>query len=335
MESMKRFLVINTSFFGDILLTEPLCRNIKRSFPGCSITFIANKPFADAARYGKGVDEVVSYDKKGEHRGIFGALKFYRRYRRRFAGGFDAAFVIYGNERGIVLAKLFGAKKVYADNKGLISCLLDNPRHIDYKGRQKVQMKNSALLEFYTHNPAMDLPMRYVPPQEAYDSLEVKLQHMGLSLADNAVGLCTTSKKIEKDMPPSDCIELIGRLKKAGYMPLLLGAGERARQYAASLKQSGCTGFADMTDMTTIPELGALLAQCRALISVDTGTMHLGLSTGTPAVCLFYISTPQHLAAWAPEPELYRAKVLTGHITADEMMRSLEAVSSADFDRKA
>ena len=62
---MKKFLVINTSFFGDTLLTNPLCRNIKILYPDSHITFIVNKPFVEVATYCDGVDEVVAYDKKG------------------------------------------------------------------------------------------------------------------------------------------------------------------------------------------------------------------------------------------------------------------------------
>ena len=325
MNGTKRFLVINTSFFGDILLTNPLCQNIKRIFPDSEIIFIANKPFVDAARYGEDVDEVIAYDKKGKHHGLSGAWKFYQQYKKRFAAGFDAAFVIYGNERGIVLAKLFGAKKIYADNSGLINCLVDNPRHIDYHGHTKVQYKNSVLLEFYTKKNIVDLPMQYILPKDIYFSLDKKLSAAGISSEQKLICICTTSKKKEKDMPVQDCKVLMQKLRQSGYLPVFVGAGQSARDYSAELKQSK-TDFLDMTDKTSIPELGALLAKCSALISVDTGTMHLGLSVKTPVVCLFYIHTPQHLAAWAPEQKLYKSVVLKENISPDAVMMSLKSI---------
>ena len=48
--------------------------------------------------------------------------------------------------------------------------------------------------------------------------------------------------------------------------------------------------FINLVDKTTIAQLGALLANCKALISVDTGTMHLGLAVDVPTVCLFLYS---------------------------------------------
>lgn len=60
---MKTFLVYNTSFFGDMILTNPLCRQLKRVYPHSHLVFISDKTYADVARYMDGVDEVWIYDK--------------------------------------------------------------------------------------------------------------------------------------------------------------------------------------------------------------------------------------------------------------------------------
>lgn len=323
---MKKFLVINTSFFGDTLLTSPLCRNIKILYPKSHITFIVNKPFIEVATYCDGVDDVIAYDKKGKHHGIKGAWLFYQEYKEKFKLGFEAAFVIYGNERGIILAKLFGAKKVYAENKGLINCLLDNPREIDYHGKTKVQTKNSILLEQYTKKAIREVPMKFIPPKSAYNDIETLLERLNVKNNDKLIAICTTSKKKEKDMPLKDCKTLIQALQKEGYTLLLLGAGVVARNYEEELYKIAKDDFINLVDKTTIAQLGALLAHCKALISVDTGTMHLGLAVNVPTVCLFYIHTKAHLDAWAPEKSLYRCDVLTKNIKVENIISSFKKI---------
>ena len=314
---MKHFLVINTSFFGDTLLTNPLCQNIKLLYPDSKITFIVNKPFYEVAQYSAGVDKVIPYDKKGIHHGLKGAWKFYKKYKKRFSAGFDAAFVIYGNERGIILAKLFGAKKIYAENKSILNILLDNPKNIDYHGEVKVQNKNCILLEQYTKQKFTELPMKFIPPQKAYENLP-KL----LSTTDHLIGICTVSKKKEKDMPVQTCIELIHALNQQGKIPVLLGAGQPSRDYINELYTHHCTEFVNMVDKTSISELGAVLTKCEALISVDTGTMHLGLAVGTPTICLFYISTQEHLDSWAPT-NIYNCKIITQNFSVNNILNKL------------
>lgn len=325
---MKKFLVINTSFFGDTLLTNPLCRNIKKLYPESHITFIVNKPFVEVATYCEGVDEVIAYDKNGIHHGLKGAWNFYQEYKEHFILGFEAAFVIYGNERGIVLAKLFGAKKVYAENQGIINLLLDNPKHIEYHGKTKVQTKNSILWEQYTKEPVKELSMKFIPPKSAYRDINVLLESLNLQDNDRLIAICTTSKRKEKDMPLDDCKQLIKTLNKQGYTPLLLGAGAVAKEYSMHLQSEIKDEYIDLVGKTTIAQLGALLANCRALISVDTGTMHLGLAIDVPTICLFYVHTKEHLEAWAPEKSLYRCEVLTENITVENILKALSLLWS-------
>lgn len=121
---MKTFLVYNTSYFGDTILTDALCRNLKRLYPESRLVFVSNKPFTDISRYMDGVDEVWTYDKWGIHKGLAGWYKFYKEHKNQHV--FDAAFVIYGNERGILLSKFLGAKK-YTQTIGMRSSACSSP----------------------------------------------------------------------------------------------------------------------------------------------------------------------------------------------------------------
>ena len=83
--SDKTFLVFNTACFGDNLVCNSLCQNIKRIYPDSKIVFIADKPFAEVAQHQKDVDEVVIYDKKGEHKGLKGFIKFIKDFKYKNA----------------------------------------------------------------------------------------------------------------------------------------------------------------------------------------------------------------------------------------------------------
>lgn len=63
----KLFLVFNTACFGDVLLCNALCQNIKLLYPNSRVVFIVNKPYYEAAKFQKDVDDVVIFDKKEEH----------------------------------------------------------------------------------------------------------------------------------------------------------------------------------------------------------------------------------------------------------------------------
>jgi ADP-heptose:LPS heptosyltransferase len=329
-KNMKTFLVINTSFFGDTLLTDPLCRNIKLEYPDAKVIFMVNKPFAEVAKYMDGVDEVICYDKKGEHKGLSGFWRFYHTYKEQYKNKIDVAFVIYGNERGIVLSKLLGVKKIYSDNDGFIRLFLNNGS-IDYQGRTHTQDKHNALLELYTGKKVQSVSMVYLPPWEAEAKVDSLWKTYNLQANDELVAVCTTTKRKEKDMPVETCAKLITGLNNQGKKVLYIGAGQVAVDYVDALHNLNCTEFIDLTNQTTISQLGAVLKRCQAAVSVDTGTMHLICALQIPLLTLFYVYTKEHLDSWAPK-EFYPHRLMAGADLSVETM--LEVVKVLAAERK-
>ena len=326
---MKTFLVINTSYFGDTILTGALCRNIKMTYPDSRLIFIVNKPFYEVAKYLDGVDEVWSYDKKGEHKGIRGFLRFYGFYKGKY--DIDAAFVIYGNERGIILSKMLGAKEIYADNKSAICLLLDNDK-IHYEKDMHTQDKHAMLWQLYAHQDVQAVPVRYNPPPEAHEFAKKLLADNGVNVGyDDLVAVCTTTKRVEKDMKIETCIELLDGLKNMGKVPLLVGAGEVASEYSKNLAQAGCTSYVDLTNKTSIAQLGALLQLCSSIVSVDTGTMHFALALDVPVVAVFYLNEKENLLGWAPKA-FYRHRLLADGVCSAKTM--LQYVKELDGESK-
>ena len=326
---MKTFLVINTSFFGDTILTNPLCQNIKLEYPDAKVVFMVNKPFYEVAKYMKGVDEVICYDKKGKHKGLSGFLNFYHEYKEQYKNKIDASFVIYGNERGIILSKLLGAKKIYSDNTGLIKVLLDNGK-IDYAGREHTQDKNGAMLELYTGKKVAPIPMHYTPPKEAADFVDEFLKKLNITEKDDLVAVCTTTKRVEKDMKIDQCVKLMAGLKQMGKTVLFVGSGQVAIDYVKELNMCGCREFIDLTNKTTIAQLGEVMTRCSSVVSVDTGTMHFSLALGVPVVSIFYLNDELNLRGWAPKNFYVHRLMADGDWSAEKM---LENVCSLDEER--
>ncbi len=49
-----------------------------------------------------------------------------------------------------------------------------------------------------------------------------------------------------------------------------------------------CRKFINLVNKTSIKELALILQKCECLISIDTGTMHLGYAVGVPTIAIFY-----------------------------------------------
>jgi len=98
---------------------------------------------------------------------------------------------------------------------------------------------------------------------------------------------------------------------------------ERYRELAARLQARGCVVLGvggpgdreltrglgadvDLAGRTTLPEMIAVLAGCRAVVSNDSGAMHLARAAGTPVVAVFGSSSPDWTAPTTGEGEVIR-----------------------------
>ena len=298
-EKENIFLVINTSFFGDVLLCNSLCQNIKINYPKSKIVFIVNDPFEDAAKFQKDVDEVIVYDKKGKNKGLFGLIKFIIDFPYKFP---FCTFIPYYGERNFFIAMMIGSRRIITEVKNDLNCSVQE-RHT----KLLTQLKSVKKFE--------NLPIKYNADTflpEDLKSLVVKNYKY--------IGICPLSKNKKKDLPEEVCIDLIRQINLTDYKVLLLGVGENMKNYSSLLKKSGCE-YIDLVDKTTIPELAAVLKNCEGLISVDTGTMHLGCAVGVPVVALFY--SKEMIIHWAPVPELYKSVVISENITAQYIREKL------------
>lgn len=294
MRKEKIFLVFNTACFGDALLCNTLCQNIKINYPDSKIVFICDKPYYEAVKFQQDVDEVVVYDKNGKNKGLFGFFNFIMNfpYQNPYC-----SFITYLNYRNILIAKFLKSKHIISENKKDKSL--------------PVSFQHAKLLEQLTHKESLDLPIKY--------NIDDILPNRLSSIIPNDrkyIALCTTSKDETKDMPISIATDLINKINKEKYEVVFVGAGNKAKNYSEELKNNNCK-FVDIVNKTSISELGKVLKNCEALISVDTGTMHLGCAVRIPVCVVFY--KPNMTNKWAPRKELYNSIVIQENQTAENI----------------
>lgn len=317
--NQKIFLIINLSFFGDVLLTNVLCQNIKRAYPNSKIVFLVNKPFQEAALFQSCVDDVLVMDKRNKHKGLLGLFKF--AFSCPYRNKIYASFIIYGNDRGILLSYLLGCKKRISGPTKYTKYLLTDV-HEEKDGFVHMQDLNANFIKTLTSKKTEILPIQY----ETQTSPDVFLQSLAEQYKEkDVVGLCTTSKQKAKDMPLDTAIEIIDKLNAENKTVFYFGAGQESRDFADSLKKRGCVKFVDLTNITSINQLAHSLKLCQALISVDTGTMHLACATKVPVVAVFY--KPETVEKWSPRPFLYESVVISDDFSAENILKSFRLVT--------
>ena len=297
-ENQKIFLIINLSYFGDVLLTNTLCQNIKLNYPDSKTVMLVDKSFYEAAKYQYCVDEAIYFDKKGENKGLLGLLKFV--IGCKYKNKIYASFIMYDNERGILISTLLNSRKRISGPNKIFKWLLTDIHWERKNELVHMQDINGDFIRTLTGKNGEILPIKYQPNQENDELIEkIKKQFSEKEI----IGLCTVSKQKAKDMPVDTAIEIINKLASQDKTVFYFGAGKECRDYANELKKRGCRNFVDLTNATTINQLAGIMQICKAVISIDTGTMHLSYATGVPTVCIFYKT--EMIEKWAPRKSLY------------------------------
>jgi heptosyltransferase-2 len=91
-----------------------------------------------------------------------------------------------------------------------------------------------------------------------------------------------------KRWPASSFAELAGELSSEGVSVVLIGAGgDRAANDEILAQLRTTMGVIDLVGQTSLPVLAGVLGQCRALVTNDSGAMHLAAALGVNVTALF------------------------------------------------
>src|SRR4030042_6140538 len=102
---MKKILVFNVNWLGDVLFSTATIRNLRYNFPDSFIACIIPRRCYQVLESNPHLDEIIIYDEKGEHKSLLGKLRFIR-YLRRIR--FDTVFLLHRSFSRALITALAG-----------------------------------------------------------------------------------------------------------------------------------------------------------------------------------------------------------------------------------
>jgi len=284
---MPRILVVQTAFLGDIVLTTPLLREIKRVQSDGSITVLTT-PLGRAVLDGHpSVDAIVAYDKKGRERGPLGLVRIARALRRE---RFDVAVAAQRSSRTGLLLRESGAP-VRVGFAGASGAWAYSHR-IAWDGTRHAVHRYLALAGPLGGDPAQADPQPLLAVSDvARRNVESLLREVGIAPKARILAVSPGSIWGTKRWTPDGFAAVIKASSSLGVAPVLTGTIEEAplcREVAdiAALRVPVLAG------RTGLPEFIALLARADAIVTNDSGPGHVASAVGTPVVAIFGPTVP-------------------------------------------
>ena len=291
---IKRILIIDLAFIGDVILATPVTRAVKARWPEAELTMLT-VPFTEAvAKMNPYVDKTLVYDKRGRHKGLSGMwqmAKSLKKYK------FDLAICMNFALRGAVVAWL--ARIPYRlgyDAQHASFFLTWAVSHIREGIKHETENHLEILKPFGFSTE--DTSIKLEPSAEAILSMEEKYKNYGIKKSKYYV-VCPIGSYERKNMPINIVSYLIKELKNTYPVYFIGGTREKTELigYAQAVQLSETHVFAGTFNLQ---ELAVFIKNAAGMATVDTGPMHIAQAVNCPTIAVFGPTDP---IVWGPRNE--------------------------------
>jgi len=301
-----KILLIRLRLIGDVVLTTPVIRALRRTFPDAHLTYLVEPPAAPVVARNPHLDDViVSPLLQGAARVREDARLGLRLRRQRF----DTVIDFHGGPRSSLLAWLTGARtRIGYRMKGrgwMYSVRIERPR--GYRARHSVtnqwDLLRALVPGLAAPDPAAD-PVEMVEDPAAMGRVASHVLAWGFQPSDEVVVLHVGAGNEFRRWPESSFAQVVARLTAGSpnrRIILTTGAAQAAR--AEEVRRLAVEGgvaaraIAVACDLD-LAELRTLVARSALFIGGDSGPAHIASTTMTPMVVIFGPTTPEVWGPW-------------------------------------
>lgn len=298
-----KILVIKLRHIGDVLLTAPVFRALRETFPDAGITALVNSGTEDMLKGNPLIDEVITYDrdikKLSPVRRYLKETAFLRGLRKK---GYAMTVDLTGGDRAAVISLLSGAKyrlgwkqKKGLPGKTFFYTHLAEPDHHKHTVLQNLDVLKSFGIT--TDNLAVDLPIAEADRAFAEDIV----RNIRKTTDTEIIHVHPTSRWLFKCWKDEHMAEVINWLLSEGRA-VIVTASPGPKEMDRVKKIISLVGpsprLIDLSGTTTLKQLGAISEKADLFFGVDSAPMHMAAAAGTPVVALFGPSGAFHWGPW-------------------------------------
>ena len=295
---MQGILIIAPNWIGDAVMTQPLLATLKTQYPDSKIDVLASNWVAPIYRACTEVNNVIEAD--FQHKQLqWGLRKQLAKYLQE--KNYQACFVLPNSLKSALIPWLANIpfRIGYRGELrfGLINVALDNPSKVN---RPPMVEHYLALGELLSHG---ELPAaRSLTPKlnvAATASQSINKQLSDANIDPNSVFVFCPGAEYgpTKRWPTNHFAALANNLIHAHSDAniILLGSKSDHRLAEEILQQSQYpTKIHNWCGKTSLDEAIALIGAAKAVVSNDSGLMHIAAALKTPQVAIFGSSDPAH-----------------------------------------
>ena len=274
---MKRFLIIQTAFLGDVILATPVASELRRLYPEARIDFVVRKGNEGILQNHQSISQVFTFNKKE------GKLAEMRRLIRQFRKeGYDEIINLHRFGSSGIITFLSRAKRKAGFDKNPFSfCYHHKVKHEIGNGTHEVERN----LQLISEHGALKMVRPAVYPGEPdYAAIEPLTAEPFYCLAPASIWFT-------KQLPEEKWIALAQQLKTRGVVYFVGGPSDRELCERLRLA-AGLPGSANLAGKLSLLGSCALFSKAGRCYVNDSGPMHMASAVNAPTTVFFCSTIP-------------------------------------------
>jgi heptosyltransferase-2 len=269
---MKRLVILAPNWLGDAVMALPAIADMRRAAPAASITVAARAPVAPLFALLPEVDDTLVLG--GDAAEALAEKKF------------DVALMLPNSTRAAIVVRRAGIPERWGYRTGWRGALLT---------RAVAPARGLHQVEYYQH---LVHALGFANgPSEPRVTVSAEARETGRALLissewDPAVPLVAIAPGAAyggaKRWPPAYFAELVGGLAADGVQCVMVGtAADAETGDAVERSAKASRSIINLVGRTDLATLAGVLANSRALVTNDSGAMHLAAAIGISVIAMF------------------------------------------------
>jgi len=295
---MQSILIIAPNWIGDAVSTQPLLANLKALYPDSKIDVLASNWVAPIYRACSEVHEVI--EAKFEHKKLQWNLR--KQLAKEIeAKNYQACFVLPNSFKSALIPWLANIpfRIGYRGEMrfSLINLALDNPSKVNRPPMVEHYLALSQLLKDDESIPLDKLVPKLNVSAAAKQQIEQKLQGANIN-SGSIYAICPGAEYGPSKRWPTEHFAVLAQqliTQNSNNQIILLGSKSDyslAQEITSQAQQA--SNIHNWCGNTSLDEAIALIGMSKAVVSNDSGLMHIAAALQTPQVAIFGSSDPAH-----------------------------------------
>lgn len=296
---MRRILVVRTDRMGDVVLSTPLLRALRRTFPDAFLGMLVRPYARDLLLHNPHVSEILLDDAAGRHAGRSGFRRLVGEIRAR---RFDTALLLLPTKRAAhalfwagIPRRIGVGRKPY--EVWTLMQSVSRHKYIPLRHEADYCLDLGRKIGVRAGASAADLATELFLTGPERSAARERFAALGAQPDDVLIGIHPTSGGSSPNWQPGRYVELAARLLSTVPGPIrIVVTGEETGPAFGAPPQ-----VLDVRGPRPLRELMADLSCLRLFISASTGPMHAAAALGVPTVSLFCPLPACSPQLWGPQ----------------------------------